>query len=489
MTVDASAVARVVGIDEEFRDLRDGNVLYLPQRIAVFAQGASASVYSSDKFRATSAAQVCNKLGWGSPAGLIARALFPDNGDGVGTIPVTFYPLQDGYEAVPAAGTITPTGTQTKQASYRVRAGGVLSRAFVIAVDATIAAICDSIVAAVNSNLDMPIVATDDTTSVGVEAKWAGESGNGIVIELLGDIYGVNFAIVQPTGGLIDPDVDDALAQIGSVWESLGLNALDPDNEDVLDAFQTFGEGRWDALVRRPIIVFRGNAEADVTTATTVTATRTDDRVNVQLVAPGCVDLPCVIAARQLVRIARLANNNPPHDYGSQRATGLIPGDDVDQWDYTLRDLAVKAGSSTIEVRDGVVTISDVVTSWAPQGEAVPAFRFVVDIIKLMQVIFNIDLAFNNAEWDGAPLIPDAQPTTNPTAKKPKMAIAEVAAVLDSLGLAAIISDPAGAKKNTSAAISSGNPKRLQISTRVRLSGNTNIVDVDLQWGFFFGGA
>ena len=205
------------------------------------------------------------------------------------------------------------------------------------------------------------------------------------------------------------------------------------------------------------------------------------------MVAPGSPNLPAVIAARQLARIAVLANNNPPHDYGSQRATGLIPGTDAQQWTYLERDQAVKGGSSTVEIKDGVVNISDVVTAFAPVGQAIPAYRYVVDIVKVSQIIFNLDLIFATTEWDGAPLIPDDQPTANTTAKKPKMAISAVNSMIDSLGLNAIISDPETAKTQTTAVIDSANPKRLNVFLQVQVSGNTNIIDVILEWGFFFG--
>ena len=122
-----------------------------------------------------------------------------------------------------------------------------------------------------------------------------------------------------------------------------------------------------------------------------------------------------------------------------------------------------------------------------PTGDETPAYRFVVDIVKLQTTIFNLDLIFANAEWDGAPLIPDDQPTVNRSAKKPKTAVAAVSAMLDSLGLNAIISDPDTAKANTFAEIDASNPKRLNVETTVQLSGNTNIISVDLNFGFFFG--
>jgi len=128
-----------------------------------------------------------------------------------------------------------------------------------------------------------------------------------------------------------------------------------------------------------------------------------------------------------------------------------------------------------------------VVTFYHPTGDPTPAYRFVVDIVKLQNILFNLDLIFATDEWDGAPLIPDDQPTVNRDAKKPKTAVAAVAAMLDSLGLNAIISDPETAKLNTIAEIDSQNPKRLNLVTTVQLSGNTNIKSIDLEFGFFFG--
>lgn len=486
--VDVSAVARVVGIKTQFKDLRGGGILFLPQRIAVVGQGNTAAVYDTTKRQVTSATQAAELYGFGSPIHLALRQLFPVNGDGVGTIPVTVYPLEDDGSGVAASGDITPTADQTEAAAYTVRVNNIDSEPFVIAADATVADITASITAAINAVLEMPVTATDNTTDVGLSAKWAGESGNDIIVEVVGpDSGGASFAVTQPTGGLVNPDVQPALDQVGNVWETMVLNCLNTADDTALDAFQTFGEGRWGALVRKPLVVFTGDTSTTVNDAITVPDARKTDRVNAQLVAPASNDLPLVVAARQLARIAPVANNNPPQDYGSQDATGLTPGPDGDQWNYAQRDQAVKGGSSTIEVKDGVVNISDVVTFYHPTGDPIPAYRFVVDIVKVQNIIFNLDLIFATKEWDGAPLIPDDQPTVNRSAKKPKAAVAAVSAMLDSLGLNAIISAPETAKANTAAAINDQNPKRLDVSTTVQLSGNTNIISVDLNFGFFFG--
>ncbi|MEC7520168.1 MAG: hypothetical protein VYE22_09905 [Myxococcota bacterium] len=585
MGVDASAVARVLGIETSFEDRRAGGVLFLPQRLVVIAQGASDAVYSSAKRQVTGAQEGGSVYGYGSPIHLSLRELFPLNNDGVGTIPVTVIPLSDHASGVAAAGDITPTGSQTRQAAYRVKVNNILSEAFVIPVGASVTAICAAIGQAVAAVLEMPvavsyaygsITATPDggntgdgtvtglsasgtpvpgdytlectataadggtfrllgpdgaevasglvlaggtlavdegglaftindgatdfaegdsftiavpATAVNLMAKWKGASGNALYVELEGEDYGVTFTVTQPTGGLVNPSVQPALDLIGDVWETMGLNALDIADTTALDALQAFGDGRWGALVRKPIVFFTGVTEATVAAATAVSATRRDDRVNAQLVSPGSRDLPFVVAARQLARIAAVANNNPPTDYGSQRATGLTPGADSVQWDYVQRDQAVKAGSSTVVVKSGVVNIGDVVTFYRPEGDPLPAYRHVVDIVKLQNVIFNVDLIFNREEWDGAPLIPDDQPTVNPNARKPLSAKAAVGDKLDSLALNAIISDAKTAKKNTVAVIDPGNPRRLNVTVPIQLSGNTNIIDVALKFGFFFGSA
>src|SRR5690606_4398220 len=121
-------------------------------------------------------------------------------------------------------------------------------------------------------------------TAVSLAAKWKGASGNAIYVEVVGEDLGVTFAMTQPTGGLVNPDITAALALIGNVWESMVLNALDIDDSDALDVLQSVGEGRWGELVRKPFVAFTGNTATAVADATAVSELRRDDLVNAQLV-------------------------------------------------------------------------------------------------------------------------------------------------------------------------------------------------------------
>lgn len=484
----ASRVARGVAIQTIFQDLRQGKFSLLPQRIALFGQGATSATYETTKRQILSAGEAGSLYGFGSPIHLAAKQLLPVNGDGVGSIPVTVYPLEDDASGVAATGSITPSGSPTSAASYIVRINNIDSEDFVISVGDSVADITAAITTAINAVIDMPVVAVDNGTDVELTSKWKGVSANGILIEVDGDMtVGNVFTLVQPTGGLVNPDIDDALAQMGDVWETLVLNCFDIADTATLDTFSVFNEGRWGAEVRKPLVVFTGNTITDPTAATAVSEARPTDRTNSQLVMPGSSELPFVVAAAGVARIAVRADNDPAYDYGSMPLKYVTPGADGDQWLSNVRDFAIKRGSSSIKVLDGVANLADTVTFYHPTSEVVPAYRYVVDIMKIMTMIYNVDLVFNSTRWDGKPLIPDSQATTNRNAKKPRMAVADAGVLTDSFALNAIISDPEFARENTVAEIDSGNPKRLNLSITVKLSGNANVISIDLNFGFYFG--
>ncbi len=486
--VPLGAVARGVGIKTQFVNTNVGGLINLPQRVALFGQGTSDAVYSLDKRQVTSALEAGTIYGFGSPIHLSVLQFLPANGDGLGSIPLTVYPLEDETGAAASAGDIALTGAGTKAGALRVEINGIASAEFVVAVGDTAVELEPKIVAAVNGVLEMPMTAAPGTGSVDFTSKWQGTSANELNIVVTGaNDTGVTFTVTQPVGGLVNPDITSALAQIGDVWETMVLNCLNVIDDTALDAFENFGEGRWGSLTRKPLVVFTGHGFDDPANIVAITDLRKTDRVNSFLPNPGSVNLPFVSAAGELTRIAVVANDNPARDYGRQVAKYIAPGADGEQWNYAQRDLAVKGGASTVEVRDGEVNVSDTVTAYHPDGDPNPAYRFVKDIVKLQNVIFNVDLIFNTAEWDGAPLIPDDQPTVNADAKKPKNAIAALSVLAENLGLAALISDVPYTKANLQSEIDSQNPNRLNTVFPVKVSGNVNINSIDLNFGFFFG--
>lgn len=488
--VDPSARAAVLGIKTEFRNLAVGNLFSLPQRCGLIGQGATASTFATTKAQYFTANAVGSTYGFGSPVHLAALQLLPVNGDGIGSIPLTVYPLEDDGSGIASAGDITPTIGTVVEGNHYAKINNILSQAFTITTVDTVATITAKVETAINAVTQMPVIATDGTTVLDTVSKWKGASANDIVIEMVSPANsGITWAITQHVSGATNPSVADALAQVGDVWETMFVNCLDVADTATLDLYAAFNEGRWGALTHKPCVFMTGNLATTVANATAVSDARKTDRTNGQLVAPASNDLPFVVAARQMARVIKQANSNPATAYGGLQATGLVPGIDGSQWDYAQRDAALKAGSSTIEVKDSVVSIEDIATFYHPTGDPLPAYQYLVDVVKLQNIIFNTDLIFKDPGWKSAPLMPDDQVITNPNARKPKDAVAAVASMIDSLGEAAIISDPKTAKGTVTAVINSSNPKRLDVRFTVQLSGNVKIISTDLFFGFFFGTA
>lgn len=488
MSVPNSAVARVLGIEVAFENFNLGQAVYLPQRIVIIGQGTSAAVFDLDKTQIFSSGEAGAKYGYGSPIHLAARQFFPDNGDGVQGIPVTVIPVGDG--TTEADGEIEVTGvTETVQSVGIIRLGGVASAQFVSEVGDTPTTLAAKIKTAIDSVLEMPVLT--GVLAAGVlplTSKWAGESANQISIEIeFNSASALSIASTAFVNGAVNPDVDDATAKIGEVWETFILNCMNYDDTATLTKFQTYGEGRWNQLVKKPLMVASGCTD-DFATRTAITDARKDDRVNFLVQSTGSNELPFVIAARGLTKdIVPTANNKPAKNYEGL-LTGLVAGSDEDQEDFNVRNAAVLLGASTNIKTGTVAELSDVVTMYHPVGENVPAYRYVVDIVKLQNVLFNVELILQTLKSN--PLAPDSTVTADPDAVQPKTVLTLFSSLADSLsqGRSLIIVDADFTKENSTASINDQNPKRLDSVFPVKLSGNVEVNSNDIKFGFFFGG-
>lgn len=480
----SSRVGRGVAIQTLHSDLGTSTGQYRPARIAVFAQVNNGVTYSPTKRQVFSAYEAGTLYGFGSPIHLMIRSLLP----AVAGIPVTVYPLAEPAGSV-ATGDVTPSGSVTGSAEqYRFVCSNIKSDRFTVSDGDTVADICTNMTAAINSVSEMPVVAVDDTTKVTINFKSNGTIGNNAYLEVESpDGASIGFNFTQPVGGTGVADITTAIDQVGNVWESHVVNQQDYTDSDELDEYSAFGETRMSAQVHKPVVVITGTNEASFSTLTAVTDARKSDRTNVIFPNPASNDLPFVIAAEAAREISITDNAVPAHDYCLKKLVGLTPALDSAQWIDDTNDAAVKLGCSTIEVRDGVVRISDTVTCYHPTGEEPPGFRYVCDFAKRSTIVYLLSLAFDNEEWAGAPLVPDSQVTDEPTAKKPKHAVAIMHGIIDFCAKRGIISDPDFAKENSSASIGSSNPKRLDVKLVAKLGGNSNTISIDFWSGFYYG--
>jgi len=487
MGVSTSAVSRVTGISVTPKNFNTGSAAMLPQRLVVIGQGNDDVVYDTKKYVCQGTAyEIGQKYGLGSPLHLAALQLFPQVGAGA-TFPVTFIGVEAGESDVAATGQITVSGTATSSGSATINLGG-LEIDVVIAKGDTDTTIMTKIISAVNAEQNRVATAAQGGGIVNFTARWKGALGNRIYFELDSDVSGVSFTVSKFANGVGVPEITDALTEIGtSVWETFILNTFDykdsnGDALSILDDYQTWGEGRWDTLTKMPALVAHGCID-DFSTRTAVSDERKTDYINFFITSVGSPELPFVVAAKGLLGMLSSADENPAQNYKNV-LSGLARGDDSAQEAYTVRNQSVMLGASTNIINGSVAQLNDIVTFYHPDSDGkYPSRRYVVDAVKLMNIVYNLRLITEADDVVGAPLVPDEQITTNPTALQPKTFKTWFRNLATSLGLNAIISDVDFTLDNITVSIDSENSKRVNYVFPVKVSGNVEVVSGDVYFG------
>ena len=294
-------------------------------------------------------------------------------------------------------------------------------------------------------------------------------------------------AITAFADGAGTPDVTSALEKIGQKWITFVLSTFDYKAESILDTYQTWGEGRWSVLQKMPCIVAHGCTD-NYTTRTAISDERKNDYINFLVPSVGSPELPFVVAAKGLLDdIITTADSNPPQNYKGQ-LTGLKAGSDEAQENPQIRNQSILKGASNNIKSGNVAELNDIVTFYHPDSEGkYPGRRYVVDAVKLMNIVYNCRLITESDDVKGAPLVPDSQVTTNPKAIKPKTVKGWLANLAHSLALNAIISDEDFTKENLTVKINSENSKRVDYVFPCKLSGNVEVISGDIYFGFYLG--
>jgi len=490
--VPPGTVATVFGNEFKYQNLREG-LAGLPKRIAILAtyDPLKTGVVANKPVQVFTEVEAGEKFGFGFPAHLAARQVLRKSG----IVPVFVFPIAEGT-ATQATGTLTVANTATSSGTISLYVGG--QRVPVtVANGSTAAEIATAIVAAITAaTTDLPITAAVNggvPEQVDITAKYSGAISDDITIavnlteaEKDATPGASTYTIVALSGGSGVPAITDALDEFGQTWYTHVVNTFGSDST-TLDALSTKNEDdQWDALEQRFFVSFWGSVD-DFSTVTGVTDGRKLDRTNSVIPSPGAYSLPLELAALATGVIAASAQDDPAKPYTGLLLDGLTPGTDAEQWNHTVADSAEKLGASWTVQRDGEITIKDILTHYHKTGEEPPAFRYVVDIAKLMEWAYNVKLVFQGSNWEGKILVDDDDLISNPNARKPRDAVAEIYKLADAASFAAILTRPEFTKDNTAASIDVSNPNRINIVTLVVLSGATRIVSLTTNFGFNFG--
>ena len=504
--------SRVVGYKLTKGDFSDSTP-NLPQRIAVFCEVNTANQSTVDfntAKRITSAQAAGNWGGFGSPAHIIARILFPVNGGGsIGGIPVYFMPQEVAVDAVACEKTVEVSGTATAGGTHFVVIGGRYSvdggsYAVNIAAGDTATEVAVKIYNTVNNVLGCPMTATQtspvaETTTL--VSKWKGLTADGITVSVdtNGNDLGLTYTVTDTVAGSGTNTVAASLTKFfGNEWYTLVLNSYGF-TQTIIDEFQAFNgipdpdnpTGRYSPTIFKPFLCLTGTTlNTDVDTADTVICDAEKTEVTiVPCPAPSSPGLPMEAAANALARFARCAQDTPHLDIGGRSYPDMpVATTQFAMQSYTVRDALVKMGMSTVDLVAGAYQVQDFVTTYHPVGEVPPQFRYARNLnldynvrysYLLLEQLYVVDSAIAN---DGDEV--EATSVITPSAWK-----ATLYEMYTDLTKRALIADPAFSKASTQVAISSTNPDRLETFFRYKRTGVTRISSTTAEAGFNFGTA
>jgi phage tail sheath gpL-like len=505
--LDSSRVSRVVGYTIKPGDFGN-NIGNLPQRIAILGEGNDANQASFDTtpFQFTSAKQVGDKYGYGSPLYQIARILRPVTGNVVGGIPTVIYPqLADGGATatifklgVTVATTVTKTTTHTAIVNGRKSIDGARYD-FKVTVGDDAATVRQSIIDAVLDVEGAPCIPSENVTDVDFTSRWKGASSTDLDVEIdtNGEAAGVVYATLTGTSGTGTVDVPTSLALFGEEWNTIVINPYGTSEFANLETFNgtitdTTNTGRYAPNVFKPFIAIAGSKLSTTAGLLAITdaAARKDQVTNVIAPAPNTKAFDWEAAANMAVTHAILWQDEPHRSNGDVQYLDMpIPTDsDIGDFvDYDNRDLLVKGGCSTVMLKNGKYSVQDYVTTYHPDGENPPKFRYARDLNIdwnygfAWRIVVERDIQDNAIMKDGE--VPSVDNTISLAMVKQLLAGHN-----QSMNNKALITDLEFANSTIQVSIGTGNPARLNVTCSYKRTSTANVVDTVAEVDFYYGG-
>lgn len=501
-------VSRVLGYK-----LKKGNYLAespnLPQRIYVLGTGniANQATMPIEKREITNAKDAGTLYGYGSVIHQIMRILKPVSGDGVGGIPIIVYPQADavGATAAVAACDVTLSTTATDSATHYVIINGRkeldgVPYAYNIVKGDTDVIIIGKIVDAINAILGAPVIAATvgtPVTSFTVTTKYAGAHAAGLTVsfDTNNNACGITYSSAT-TGGTGVVVLTDALAAIGSEWDTILINPYGTATFDTIEAFNGVPDeasptGRFVAQTFKPLISIWGSVEDSKTdlVAITNTSTRKTQVTHALAPAPLSKGTEWEAAANMAFLFALQMQNSPHLDVAGQYYPDMpVPIDGVigDMAVYDNRDYLAQRGCSTVDLVAGRYQVQDFFTTYHPDGEVTPFYRKCRDLMVYFNIVYGKKLIDLTYIVDKA-IVASDQSVNVANVIKPKDVKQLLRSYADELGLRALITDIDFMKTSIQVAVNGTNPNRLDMFFRCKISGMAVVISSDVEVGFSYG--
>jgi phage tail sheath gpL-like len=290
-----------------------------------------------------------------------------------------YLPIADDEEAVEATGTVAITAPPTATGVLSLYIGGVLTSLRVSSSMAN-ADVATALAAAINTNLDLPVTAAAATGTVTLTAKNAGLAGNSIDVQLnyrgsaAGEALpaGMAVTITPMAGGLLNPDITDALANLSdNAFDFIAVPYTDAANLDAMKAFLSSTTGRWswsEQIYGGGYAAYEGTL-GDLTTFGT---TRNDEHMSITGYN-GSPTPPWQWAASLAAAVAVSARADPALPLQTIALPAVLPPPPESRFILTERNVLLWDGISTFSVaQDGTVAIENQITTYQVNSFGMP---------------------------------------------------------------------------------------------------------------------
>lgn len=472
----------------------------LPMRIAILGEANADNQITLDTTptEITTASKAGKLYGYGSPIYLMMRILRPFSGGGVGGIPTIVYAQAEAVGATEKIYEITPSGTATGNGTHTVKIGGRLGLEGVnydinIVTGDTTGDITVKIENAINNILGCPFIADSTDYVAELTSKWAGLTANGLTVEVdvNGNDLGITYTVVSTQSGSGTPSIADSLEDFGNNWNTIVINPYGT-VESVMAALELVNgipdpenpTGKYSAIVMKPFIALTGSVDEN---PSTITDTRLDDVTIAICPAPLSDGLPMEAAANMAVLFARQVQDTPHLDVSSRTYPDMpTPSFIGVMANYDDRDSIVKKGCSTVDLVAGNYVVQDFVTTYHPEGEVPPQFRYCRNIMIDLNVKFAYYLLEQINVVDHV-IANDNDIVSATKVIKPKMWKQQLFKCAEDLADRALIVDAPFMQTSIDVNLSTTNPDRLETFFKYKRSGYTRILSTTAEAGFNFG--
>lgn len=507
------AVSTAVGLERASRvvgyQVKKGNFQNstpnLPQSIVVFAEANAANQASLDtnKVELTSAKEAGDLYGYGSPIHGIMRILRPVAGGGIGGIPTFVIAQAAAGGGVAAEREVTVTGSPTANGTHFVVVNGRTSvdggsYAITITTSDTVTTIAAKIKDAINNVLGAPCTGVSALGVATMTSKWVGATSDQLSVEVLtdGNDLGLTYTLNASVTGAGVQTIATDLLKIGSAWDTTVINSYDSTTFAELETFNGTPDtnvpvGRWAAIQFKPMISLWGSvlSDKDDVVALTNLEARKDQVTNVLCPAPNSKGFTYEASANGALISARLFQDNPHLSVNGISYNDMpvpVDGGIGDFAEYDNRDFMVKKGASTVDLVAGKYTFQDFVSTYAPDGDANPSWRYVRSLMQDFNIRYAYFLLEEINVRDHA-IAASGQVTSVTKVIKPKQWKQIVGKMSDDLAERAIITDSAFLIASLQVEVSETNPDRLDTSFSYKRSGIARIASTTAEAGFAFG--